>query len=104
MPAAEQAEQAEEDDRQHGNRDRRADRQPGLQPQVGVGHAEQHAQEDAGDDRLDRELGGCLAVRVGLERLALTELVRGAGKLLICHEEPRRGSERLTLARSPEGS
>jgi hypothetical protein len=39
------------------NRDRRADRQPGAQAQVGIGSAKNDAEQDSKSDRLDREFG-----------------------------------------------
>ena len=51
------AEQPEDGDRQHRDRDRRRDGQPGLEPEVGVRGAEQHAEDEAAGHGLDRELG-----------------------------------------------
>ena len=51
------AEQPEQRDGHHGRGDRGRDRQPDPQAEVGVGGAEEDAEQDAGDDGLEREFG-----------------------------------------------
>ena len=47
-------------DREHGDRNRRADRQAGAQAEIHRRRAEEQAEEHADDDRLGGELGGRL--------------------------------------------
>ena len=51
------AELLEDRNRQHGNRDRGADREAGAQSQIDGRRAEQQSEEDADHDRLQREFG-----------------------------------------------
>ena len=82
MPAAEHAGTAEEDDGQHGHRNGSADRQPGHQTQVRVGHAKHDAQGDPCHDRLERELRDPFLAHEGRVGFALLQFVRRTMKTL----------------------
>ena len=65
------AEPLQDRDGEHGDRDRRADRQPGAQPEVDRRGAEEQPEQRAEHDGLGRELGRRLAGRdVGLKAAA----------------------------------
>ena len=55
------AEPFEHRDREHRDRNRRADRQARAQPEIDRRGAEEQSEERADDDRLERELGGRFA-------------------------------------------
>jgi hypothetical protein len=56
-------ERAEDGYRHDGHRDRRAYRQSGAQAEVGIGRAEDYAEQYSQPDGLDRELGRRFAGR-----------------------------------------
>ena len=82
---SERLEYPEGHDREHGHRDRRADRQTGLQAEIRIGRAEDHPEDYAGGDRLERELRKRLAGRQRDEFLTLFKGVRCGRQLPAAH-------------------
>ena len=85
MTESERPEHPKGDHCEHGHGDRGADRQAGLQTEIGVGRAEDHSQDDACEDRLDRELRQRLAGRQGDVFLSLFNGVRSGRQLPAAH-------------------